>query len=82
MAYDKFEDFDKALLAQVRAGKGTMRELNTDASGLRELAWPVARPGLLSRPLPPPRVIADRLQVLAQRGAIRHNGKAWVAISK
>lgn len=79
MDYDKFAAFDQALLAQVRAGRGTMRELNTDASGLRDLAWTVARNGLLSRPAPPPRVIADRLQALFKRGAIRHTGKAWVA---
>lgn len=82
MDYDKFEDFDKALLAQVGAGKGTMRQLDTDASGLRALAWQVAKPGLLSRPLPPPKVILNRLQVLAQRGLVHHNGKAWVLISK
>lgn len=73
----KFEEFDKALLEQVRAGRGTMRQLDTDASGLRTLAWTVGRPGLLSKPVPPPRVIAKRLAVLEQRGQIRHNGKAW-----
>ena len=77
----KFEEFDRALLAQVAAGRGTMRQLDTDASGLRPLAWTVARPGLLSKPAPPPRVIAQRLTVLNQRGLIRHTGKAWV-ISK
>ena len=79
MLNDKFTDFDAALLTQVRAGRGTMRELDTDASGLRDLAWTVACKNLLSRPAPPPRVIADRLQVLFARGAIRHTGKAWVA---
>ena len=79
MQHEKFTEFDAALLAQVRAGRGTMRELNTDASGLRDLAWTVACKTLLSRPAPPPRVIADRLQALFRRGAIRHNGRAWVA---
>ena len=78
---DKFTEFDAALLAQVRDGRGTMRELDTDASGLRDLAWTVARKTLLSRPAPPPRVIADRLQVPFTRGVIRHTGKAWVVAS-
>jgi hypothetical protein len=81
MEETKFAELDNALLAQIRAGKGTIRQLDTDASGLRALAWPLCTRGLLSRPVPPPRVIADRLQVLAQRGAIRHNGKAWVEAS-
>ena len=81
MLYDNYTEFDAALLAQVRAGRGTMRELDTDASGLRDLAWTVARKTLLSRPAPPPRVIADRLQVLFARGVIRHNGKSWVVAS-
>ncbi len=73
-----FQDFDNALLAQVRAGRGTMRQLDTDASGLRELAWPLCRRGLLSRPVPPPRVIKERLQALEQRRMVHYNGTAWV----
>lgn len=78
MENDNFRDFDKALLAQVRAGRGTMRQLDTDASGLRDLAWPLCRRGLLSRPVPPPRVIAQRLDALRSKGLIRHDGKGWV----
>lgn len=77
MEIDKFADFDKALLAQVRAGRGTMRQLDTDASGLRELAWPLCRRGLLSRPVPPPRVIGDRLKALEARELIKFNGRVW-----
>lgn len=79
MQYDRFEEFDKALLAQVRVGLGTMRQLDTDASGLRALAWPLCTRGLLSRPIPPPRLIDERLRVLAGKGLIRLNGKAWEA---
>lgn len=81
MQFDRFEDFDKALLAQVRVGPGTMRQLDTDASGLRKLAWPVCMRGLLSRPIPPPRLIDERLRVLQQRGLVRFTGKAWVGVS-
>lgn len=77
MRHDKFADFDLALLAQVRAGRGTMRQLDTDASGLRELAWPLARRGLMSRPMPPPRIIHERLQALQDRGLVRFTGRAW-----
>ena len=80
MEIGRFEDFDKALLAQVRAGKGTMRQLDTDASGLRALAWPLCTRGLLSRPVPPPRVISERLQVLNDQGLIRFNGGRWEAV--
>lgn len=80
MGTDKFEEFDKALLAQVRAGKGTIRELDTDASGLRDLAWPLCTRGLLSRPVPPVRIIDRRLKALRARGVIRHTGKAWEVI--
>ena len=79
MEIGKFEDFDKALLAQVRAGNGTMRQLDTDASGLRALAWPLCTRGLLSRPVPPPRVISERLQVLSEEGLIRFNRGKWEA---
>lgn len=79
MEFDKFQQFDQALLAQIRAGRGTMRLLNTDASGLPDLAWTVARPNLIDRPLPPPRVIERRLKALQARGSIRHTGKEWVA---
>jgi hypothetical protein len=78
MEHDKFAEFDKALLAQVRLGKGTMKQLDTDASGLRALAWPLCTRGLLSRPVPPPRVISDRLIVLEQKGMIHFNGSAWL----
>jgi len=80
MEIGRFEDFDKALLVQVRAGKGTMRQLDTDASGLRALAWPLCTRGLLSRPVPPPRVISERLQVLNDQGLIRFNGGRWEAV--
>ncbi|MDY0961761.1 hypothetical protein [Massilia sp. CFBP9026] len=78
MQFDKFNEFDQALLAQIRAGRTTMRQLDTDASGLRNLAWPLCTRGLLSRPVPPPRVIDERLRALQKRGVIRFNGKAWV----
>lgn len=78
MDQNKFRDFDMALLAQVRAGRSTMRQLDTDASGLRELAWPLARRGLMSRPMPPPRIIHQRLQALQDRGLVRFTGRAWV----
>jgi len=78
MQFDKFQEFDQALLAQIRAGRTTMRQLDTDASGLRKLAWPLCTRGLLSRPVPPPRVIDERLRVLQKRGVIRFTGKAWV----
>lgn len=78
MEHNKFEEFDKALLAQVRAGRGTMRQLDTDASGLRELAWPLCSRGLLSRPVPPPRVISERLKALEERGLVRFDGKSWL----
>lgn len=78
MEYDKFADFDRALLAQVRAGKGTMKQLDTDASGLRELAWPLCSRGLMSRPVPPPRLIGERLRALEHRGMVHFNGAFWV----
>lgn len=81
MQFDKFQEFDQALLAQIRAGRTTMRQLDTDASGLRKLAWPLCTRGLLSRPVPPPRVIDERLRALQKRGLIRFNGKAWVEAS-
>ena len=81
MQFDKFHEFDQALLAQIRAGRTTMRQLDTDASGLRELAWPLCTRGLLSRPVPPPRVIDERLRALQKQGVIRFNGKAWVEAS-
>lgn len=77
MKIGKFDDFDNALLAQVRAGRGTMRQLDTDASGLRALAWPLCTRGLMNRPVPPPRMISDRLQALAGEGLIRFNGSNW-----
>lgn len=80
MEVGKFDDFDKALLAEVRAGRGTMWQLDTDTSGLRALAWPLCTRGLLSRPAPPPRIIADRLQVLSGAGQIRFNGTSWEAV--
>ena len=80
MEIGKFEDFDKALLAEVRAGRGTMRQLDTDASGLPALAWPLCTNGLMSRPAPPPQMIADRLQVLSGDGQIRFNGTKWEAV--
>ena len=81
MQFDKFHEFDQALLAQIRAGRTTMRQLDTDASGLRELAWPLCARGLLSRPVPPPRLIDERLRALQKRGVIRFTGKAWVEAS-
>ena len=81
MQFDKFHEFDQALLAQIRAGRTTMRQLDTDASGLRKLAWPLCTRGLLSRPVPPPRVIDERLRALQKQGLIRFNGKAWVEAS-
>lgn len=81
MQFDKFHEFDQALLAQIRAGRTTMRQLDTDASGLRKLAWPLCTRGLLSRPVPPPRLIDERLRALQKRGVIRFNGKAWVEVS-
>lgn len=78
MEFDKFAEFDKALLAQLRAGRTTMRQLDTDASGLRELAWPLSTRGLLSRPVPPPRVIGQRLVALEQRGMVHFSGTGWV----
>jgi hypothetical protein len=81
MQFDKFQEFDQALLAQIRAGRTTMRQLDTDASGLRKLAWPLCTRGLLSRPVPPPRLIDERLRALQKRGVIRFNGKAWVEAS-
>lgn len=81
MHFDKFHEFDQALLAQIRAGRTTMRQLDTDASGLRKLAWPLCTRGLLSRPVPPPRLIDERLRALQKRGVIRFNGKAWVEAS-
>jgi hypothetical protein len=81
MQLDKFHEFDQALLAQIRSGRTTMRQLDTDASGLRELAWPLCTRGLLSRPVPPPRVIDERLRALQKQGVIRFNGKAWVEAS-
>lgn len=50
MQFDKFQEFGQALLAQIRAGRTTMLQLDTDASGLRKLAWPLCTRGLLSRP--------------------------------
>lgn len=81
MQFDKFHEFDQALLAQIRAGRSTMRQLDTDASGLRKLAWPLCTRGLLSRPVPPPRLIDERLRALQKRGVIRFTGKAWVEAS-
>ena len=80
MEIGKFKDFDKALLAQLRAGRGTMRQLDTDASGLRALARALSTRGLMRRPMPPPRVIADRLQALAGEGLIRFNCDRWKAV--
>lgn len=81
MQFDKFQEFDQALLAQIRAGRTTMRQLDTEASGLRKLAWPHCTRGLLSRPVPPPRVIDERLRELRKRGLVRFTGKAWVEAS-
>lgn len=81
MQFDKFQEFDQALLAQIRAGRTTIRQLDTDASGLRKLAWPLCTRGLLSRPVPPPRIIDERLRALQKQGLIRFNGKAWVEAS-
>lgn len=78
MDFDKYADFDKALLAQIRMGRGAMRHLDTDASGLRELAWPLCSRGLLSRPVPPPRIIEGRLAALEKRGMVHFNGAIWV----
>ena len=78
MEFNKFAEFDKALLAQLRAGRSTLRELDTDASGLRELAWPLSTRGLLSRPVPPPRVISDRLRALEYKGMVHFTGRAWM----
>ena len=81
MQFDKFHEFDQALLAQIRAGRTTMRQLDTDASGLRKLVWPLCTRGLLSRPVPPPRIVDERLRALQKQGLIRFNGKAWVEAS-
>lgn len=78
MEFNKFSEFDKALLAQLRAGRSTMSQLDTEASGLRELAWPLSTRGLLSRPVPPPRVISQRLVALEQRGMIHFSATGWV----
>lgn len=77
MELNEFAELDKALLAQVRAGRGTMRQLDTDASGLRELAWPLCSRGMMNRPVPPPRVITERLVALEQRGMVHFTGRAW-----
>ena len=82
MINDRYHDFDQALLAQLRAGRRTMRELNTDASGLRELAWPLCTRGLLSRPVPPPRLIQERLVALQEQGVVRFDGRAWEVIRR
>lgn len=81
MQFDKFQEFDRALLAQIRAGRTTMRQLDTDASGLRKLAWPLCTQGLLSRPMPPPRLIDKRLRALQAQGVVRFTGNAWVEAS-
>lgn len=80
MTFDRFHDFDQALLAQLRAGRTTMRQLDTDASGLRVLAWPLCTRGLLSRPVPPPRLIDERLRDLQKRGMVRFTGRGWELI--
>lgn len=59
---DRYHDFDQALLAQLRAGRNIMRQLDADASGVRELAWLLCTRGLLSRPISPPRLIDERLR--------------------
>lgn len=77
MTNDRYHEFDQALLAQLRAGRNTMKQLNTDASGLRALAWPLCTRGLLSRPVPPPRLIDERLRELAKQGKVRFTGRSW-----
>jgi len=79
---DRYHDFDQALLAQLRAGRTTMKQLDTDASGLRELSESHRRPGLLSRPVPPVRVIDQRLRALQKRGLVRFTGRAWEVVAK
>jgi len=81
MSTNQYDQFDKALLAQIRAGRNTVRQLDTDASGMRALADPHRRRDLFGGRVPAVRVIDLRLQALRKRGLIRFNGKAWVEAS-
>jgi hypothetical protein len=78
---DPYRDFDQALLAQLRAGRNTITQLDNTASGLRELAGPHCRRGLLGGRVPPVRIIDRRLQALRKQGAVRFNGRSWEVVA-
>lgn len=81
MTKNQYDQFDKALLEQIAAGRNTVRQLDTDASGMRALAEPYRLRGLFGGRVPAVRIIDLRLQALRKRGLIRFNGKAWVEAS-
>lgn len=80
MTTNQYDQFDKALLAQIRAGRNTVMQLDSDASGLRALAEPHCRKGLFGDRVPTVRIIDRRLQAMRKRGLLRFNGKGWVAL--
>jgi hypothetical protein len=75
MARPDYTQFDNALLDLIANRVNTMMQLDSETSGLRELAAPFA-----GNDTPTMRVIDRRLQALRKRGELRFNGRYWVCL--
>jgi hypothetical protein len=75
MAKPDYQEFDRALLAQIQSGRNTMARLD-DISILGTLADPHRENGRT----PAFRVIDRRLQALRKAGKLRWDGKVWVVL--
>ena len=73
MAKPNYQDFDRALIAQIQAGRNKMMMLDGTESGLPVLARPFRDGGRM----PVFRVIDRRLQALRKAGKLRWNGRVW-----
>jgi hypothetical protein len=72
-----YTEFDKALLANIAAGRNTMMQLYNKKSPLHDLAAPFASDGT-----PVARIIDRRLQALRKRRAVEYDGKVWTRVTK
>lgn len=78
----KYQEFDNALMVQIRAGRNTMTLLDGKSSGLHDLAQPHRAEDPWGNKTPEFRIIDRRLQALRKQGLIRFNGKAWEEVAQ